>query len=146
MPRRGFSVSQTGHATDVKNHQKNCAITQFQSDDRRSNFSSESAVWILTEQAGFASNFDHALAESTCWVIYSSICNRRVILSLVSHRCLSVMSSISVFERVKSALNSNDVQTLRTSCRVVSTQVTTEEHSKATRSSSSFLGRNFGAK
>ena len=58
-------------------------------------------------------------------------------MSLVSHVCLSVMSSISIFERVKSALNSNDVETLRTiydglACRLRSRRVVSiEEHSKA---------------
>ena len=61
------------------------------------------------------------------------------------------MSSITVFERVKSALNNNDEVILRTiyddlSCRLRSRRmVSTEEHSNAIRSSSSFLGRNCGA-
>ena len=72
-------------------------------------------------------------------------------MSLVSHRCLSVMSSISVFERVKFALNSNDEITLRAiyndlACRLRSLRViSSEEHLKEIRGSSSFLSRNIGA-
>ena len=68
------------------------------------------------------------------------------VLFLKQLKC-SIMSSISVFERVKSALNSNDEVILRTiyddlSCRLRSRRVvSTEEHSKAIRISSSFLGR-----
>ena len=61
------------------------------------------------------------------------------------------MSSISVFEQVKFVLNSNDGKTLRTiyddlACRLRSLQaVSSEEHLKEIRGSSSFLSRNIGA-
>ena len=71
------------------------------------------------------------------------------VLFLKKLKC-SIMSSISVFEWAKSALNCNDEVILRIiyddllsklhSRRVISTV----EHSRAIRSSSSFLGRNFG--
>ena len=60
------------------------------------------------------------------------------------------MSSISIFEWVKFALNSNDEIILRTiyddlACRLRSLQVvSSEEHLKEIRGSSSFLSRNFG--
>ena len=69
-----------------------------------------------------------------------------VVLFLKQLKC-SIMSPISVFERVKSALNSNDEVIMRTiyddlSCRLRSRrEVSTEEHSRAIRSSSSFLAQ-----
>ena len=78
--------------------------------------------------------------------------NRSSIVVLFSKQLkCSIMSSISVCEQVKSALNSNDEVILRTiyddlSCRLRSRRVVSiKEHSKAIRSSSSFFGRNFGA-